>query len=239
MPKSDARKTEREYDGRMFRSGWIALGLLLGCSALSGCYLSKAGDGEGRVDGTLYVRSCRDGSDLGSLAAPATYSMNPQFFVADPIEDWVKHDNPVNRMQIRVQATGNLPEDADVMWVTIADVALVAQQLNQPMTVDVNSNVRVSLPLNRTCRDREATPIMTGQITFTTFGKADGSVPPRDFQVRFGEDVAASFVFDVIDRRNQLIGGDGNVPVTPAVGGHLEGDFALKIVPTRSGQAYP
>lgn len=216
----------------------VAVGLALGATT-SGCYLSKAGDGEGRVDGSLYVRGCRDGKDLGALGAPATYAMNPTFFVADPIEDWVKHDNPVNRMQIRVQGTGNLPEEADILWVTIADVADVARRFNQVIDVGVDTNVRASLPLNRLCRDREATPILTGQIVFGVFGKADGSEPERDFQVRFGEDVGAQFRFDVIDRRHQLLAGDGSVPATPAVGGQLEGDFLLTIVPTRSGQAYP
>ncbi len=205
----------------------------------SGCALAEVGEGIGRVDGALFVRSCRDGKDLGAPGAPATYTMKPEFFVVDPVEDSVMDDHPVNRMQIRVQSTGNLPEEADVLWITIADVRQVAESWNQIISVGATSNVRASLQLNRSCRDREATPSLQGQIVFATFGKADGSPPPEDFQVRFGEKIAAQFNFGVVDQRYELLAGQGGVPTTPAVAGHLDGDFEMKVVASRSAQAYP
>lgn len=210
------------------------------CALLAGgCALAEVGEGVGRVDGSLFVRGCLDGEDYGAAGAPTAYAMNPTFFVVDPVEDSVLKARPVNRMQIRVQSTGNLPEEADVLWITIADVAPVAAAFNQVINVDTTSNVRASLPLNRSCRDREATPQLVGQIVFGEFGKADGSAPPKDFQVRFGESIAAQFNFTVLDKRAQQLGGQGGVPTTPAVAGAIQGDFQMKVVASRSAQAYP
>lgn len=206
---------------------------------VSGCSLAQVGEGKGHLAGALYVKACQEGKDFGAAGSPTAYDMKPIFFVADPIDDSALVRPKQNRLQIRVQSTGNLPEEADVMWISVADVEPIAKLVGQPVDVTYTSNVRATLDLNRTCLMREATPILEGTMTFTSFGAAGKKPITDDFQVQIGEKLAATFHFDVVDERARTLGGEGAVSSIPAVSGQIDGDFEFNVVASRSAQAFP
>src|SRR5205807_1597734 len=98
---------------------------------------------------TLFVDPCTSTSSYGMRGAPIAYDMHPTFFAADPTRD-LAVANPVNRVTIRVQSSGNRVEEADVMLVSVADVRLLAMSLGQPVTVGPTTNLRATLSLRRT-----------------------------------------------------------------------------------------
>jgi hypothetical protein len=207
----------------------LAFALLLACAACG------IGDGSGSVSGTLFLRGCTHEHDYGELGAPAPYDMRPHYFVGDPINALQSSRplHPVNKMAVRVQADGNRVEEADALQVRVADVAFVVQALGQPITVGPATNVRASLTLNETCPKAEVGAELDGTITFSQFGSSNAANG-----IQFGDRVAATFDFEIIDRRALSIGGIGGVPTTPAAGGHISGDFDFIVRQGKAAQAY-
>jgi hypothetical protein len=219
--------------GYAFRMKWTLSALLF--ATISGCHL---GDGTGAVAGTLYVRNCTTDSDFGSAGAPVPFDLHPTFFVADLIDDFAR-EHPMNRVQIRVQSTGLRVEGADVFYVDVASTYDVAIALGQALQITLSSNVRASLVLNTTCPDAEVEIGLAGTLTFTQFGSAGTGPIPNDFRLSFGDPIAAAFSLDIVDRRAIALGGQSTVPLQPAVGGHLDGNFAFVIRQGLTAQAYP
>lgn len=215
--------------------GWMrVLGLVgvVACLAVVGCGL---GDGTGTLQGTLFLRGCTHEGDYGSLANPADYNMHPSYFVADPVNALASSRplHPVNKLSLRVQPSGNRADEADLLFVNVGDDAQVAAALNQPMTIGPTSNVRVSLTLNETCPNAEAEPELDGTMTWQAFGSAnavDG--------IQFGDRLAATFSFTVVDRRQIAIGGLGGVPIAPAAGGAISGSFDFIVRQGKAAQAH-
>jgi hypothetical protein len=207
----------------------IAACLVCGCTV---------GEGTGTFAGTLFVRDCTVNSDLGRLDAPANYNMNPDFFVAEPIDDFPR-TNPMNRLTIRVQPTGNRLEEADVFYINMSSVREVAMQLGRPVEVGPSTTVRATLDLNATCPDRSVNSELDGEITFTQFGTAGGGEVPADFRITFGDRLAATFQFTAVDRRALTLGGIDAVSGVPDTSGQLSGMFNFIVRQGRAAQSYP
>jgi len=221
--------------------------LALSASALSACAL---GEGSGAVDGSLFIRQCAPHTAVGASAgvgtvysygepnAPLPYDMQPSFFAAEPIDDFSRLD-PNNRLNIRVQSDGSRIEQADVLFINIASVHEVALALAQDVDVGFNTNVRATLSLNQSCPSPEVTPTLEGTINFAQFGDANQARVPPDFRVGFEDRVQATFTFRVIDVRASTIGGLGDVPLDPAVGGDIHGNFDFIVRQGQRAQSYP
>jgi hypothetical protein len=207
----------------------IVFVVLLGSAA---CGL---GDGSGALSGTLYLRGCTTETDYGAMGAPAPYNMRPSYFVADPVNalESPRPLHPVNKVSLREQPSGNRPDESDLLFVNIADDAGVAAAVGQPIAVGATTNVRASLRLNETCPNAEVGPELDGTMTFTSFGSSAAS-----YGIQFGDRLAASFDFDIVDRRALAIGGIGAVPTTPAASGHISGNFDFIVRQGKSAQAY-
>jgi hypothetical protein len=216
----------------IFSMRLCALAVCLVAFAASGCGF---GDGVGTLAGALYVRGCSQSNDYGSPNAFAGYSMNPQFFEGQPVDSppYERRFHPVNHLGIRMQNRALRQELADVLYVNIADVAMVAQVVNMPLTLGPATNVRATLKLNETCRYAEADAELDGTITFTSFGAAGTAPLPDNFQIGFGDRVAATLQVTVVDRRALTLGGVGPVPTAPAIGGQLSGSFDFIVEPGR------
>jgi len=219
---------------------------VLSLAAVAGCAL---GEGEGAVDGQVFIRQCARRSSVGAAAtanvyafgeagAPVAYSMQPSFFAAEPIDDFPRL-MPKNRLNMRVQSDGSRIEQADVLFVNLSDTREVALALGQDLPVGPNTNVRATLSLNQSCPTPEALPALEGTIRFTEFGDANlGRVEPN-FRISWGDRLQASFSFRVIDVRAATLGGLGSVPLEPAVGGELAGFFDFIVRQGQRAQSYP
>lgn len=207
----------------------LALPLLL---LVAGCGL---GDGTGSVAGALYLRGCTHDYDYGALGAPAPYNMKPSYFVADPINSLASSEplHPVNKVTLRVQPSGNRFDEADTLFVDVANDAEVAGAVGVPLAIGPTSNVRATLQLNQTCPSAEVQAELDGTMTWTAFGSADATNG-----LQFGDRLAANFSFDVVDRRQIAIGGLGGVPVTPSAGGHIDGSFDFMIRQGKAAQSF-
>jgi hypothetical protein len=205
---------------------------LVALSSVAGCGI---GNGTGKLAGALFLRGCTHDGDYGVLGAPATYDMRPSYFVADPVNALASARplHPVNKVSMRVQPSGNRADEADLLYVTIADDAGVAAALNQTMAIGPTSNVRASLTLNETCPHAEVEPELDGTMTWQSFGSADAVNG-----IQFGDRLAATFSFDVIDRRQIAIGGLGGVPTTAAASGHIDGSFDFVVRQGKAAQAH-
>ena len=135
--------------------------------------------------------------------------MDPIYFVADPINALASAEplHPINKLSMRVQPSGNRKDEADLLYITVASDAEIAAAVGTPITVGATTNLRASLTLNQTCPDAEVQPELDGTITFTQFGSANATEG-----VQFGDQLAATFSFDIVDRRMLSIGGIGSVP---------------------------
>ncbi len=173
--------------------------------------------------------------NYGSLASPAPYSMNPTYFEADIIDDFPKA-NMANRLSIRMQPMGISLDEADAFILTVADSGMVAAQLGQTIVVGPATNVRSTLVLFQTCDDASVQMELDGEITFTNFGAANQTPLPANFQLNYGDRLTSTFDFMIIDRRALTLGGTGDVPATPMVGGHLSGGFDFVIHRGQPGQ---
>jgi hypothetical protein len=207
----------------------LAFALVLACA---GCGL---GDGKGTLAGTLYLRGCTEDYDFGALGAPADYDMRPRYFVGDPINALQSPQplHPVNKLAIRVQHDGKSVEEADALQLRVADDALVAAAVGQPIPVGPFTNVRGSLSVNETCPDAEAGAELDGTVTFSAFGR-----DAANNGIQFGDHLAGTFDFEIIDRRALTLGGIGSVPTTPAASGHISGDFDFIVRQGKAAQAY-
>jgi hypothetical protein len=159
--------------------------------------------------------------------------MQPSYFVATPVSD-VPRPQPMNRLSVRVQPSGNRVEEADAMLIDVANDREVAVQLGQDIAVGPSTNVRASLNLNATCPTAEVQLELDGNINWSKFGTATTTSVPEDFNLNYGDRLTAAFSFDVVDRRAIVLGGVGGVSSDPAAGGHLDGNFDFVI---RQGQA--
>jgi hypothetical protein len=207
----------------------IAFALLVACTA---CGL---GDGTGVLTGSLYLRGCTRNADYGAMGAPAAYDMRPVYFVADPVNALASLQplHPVNKLALRVQPRGNRQEEADLLFVNVGDDAQVAAMKGQALPIGATSDVRASLTLRETCPNAEVEPELDGTMTWTSFGSADATNG-----IQFGDRLAATFDFEILDRRQIAIGGIGPVPTTPAAGGHVSGSFDFIVRQGKAAQAY-
>lgn len=202
------------------------------CLAVAGCGL---GNGTGTLAGTLYLRGCTHDYDYGSLAAPADYDMHPSYFVANPVNALASSEplHPINKISLRVQPTGNRLDEADVLFINVANDADVAGALGTAMPVGPATTVRATLTLNNTCPDAEVQAELDGMITWTSFGGASATDG-----IQFGDRLAASFSFNVVDRRSIAIGGLGGVPVQPSAAGALTGSFDFIVRQGKAAQSF-
>jgi hypothetical protein len=209
--------------------GLVALAAVV---AVAGCGI---GNGTGTLSGSLFLSGCTHSYNFGALGAPATYNMDPSFFVANPINALASSQplHPINKVSIRMQPSGNIPDESDIMFFTVANDAEVAAALGQPIDVGATSNVRATLTLNQTCPDAEVLPVLVGAMTWQSFGGADATNG-----VQFGDRLAATFSFDVVDQRAISIGGLGGVPITPAASGHLTGSFDFIVRQGKAAQPF-
>jgi hypothetical protein len=198
----------------------------------AGCGL---GDGTGSLSGTLFLSGCTHTGDYGQLGAPADYNMHPTYFVADPINALAssKPLHPINKVSLRVQPSGNRADESDLLFVDVANDAEVAATLGQAIEIGPTSNVRASLTLNNTCPSAEVEPELDGTMTWTSFGSADATNG-----IQFGDRLAATFSFTVVDRRQIAIGGLGGVPTTPAAQGAVAGSFDFIVRQGKAAQAH-
>lgn len=211
--------------------GFALIGAAI-CLVVAGCGL---GDGTGTLTGTLYLRGCTHDYDYGSLAAPADYNMHPTYFVANPVNALASSEplHPINKVSLRVQASGDRADEADLLFINVANDADVAGAVGMPMPVGAATTVRASLTLNNTCPDAEVEAELDGTISWQSFGGAsavDG--------IQFGDRLAATFDFTVVDRRQIAIGGLGGVPVQPSAAGTLSGSFDFIVRQGKAAQSF-
>jgi hypothetical protein len=89
--------------------------LLLGAAAGGGC---TVGGGNGSAQGPIFdlAHGCgSNGADYGSADAPRLYSLSPQFFAGEPIDD-IGPAPESNRLVMRMQRTGNGIEVNDTLY---------------------------------------------------------------------------------------------------------------------------
>src|SRR5262249_6625758 len=116
-------------EGMPMKWMWVLFVLAAGC----------VGQGTGTVAGNVHVSAWNQRDDLNA----EMYSMDPGFFVDEPIEDINQNGFPHNRLEIRVQATSanlggvvtSLDNGAgvDTLFVSISDVHAVAAVVGQPI----------------------------------------------------------------------------------------------------------
>lgn len=130
-----------------------AAALAIGIFALA----CSTGDGEGTVTGIVNVPAC--GLD------DEAFDLRPDFFTADPTEDF---------LEIRVQRGSSQEDLSNKITIFVDHAAEVkASMLGVPLEIgdDIDSPVRMSLALNKTCPiDRRNGPVnlvaRSGTITF-------------------------------------------------------------------------
>src|SRR5262249_14704727 len=151
--------------------------------------------------------------------AGLAFSLNPTFFGADFVNDSHTVSLPVNQFSIRVQSTGSPLNEADALFITVANARILGNQVGQSVPVGPATNVRASLYLHRSCPQQPVQLELDGAIIFTKLGSAsaDGGVPVN-FNIQFGDELAAAFSFDVVDRRAITFG------TQPQASGHIVGD---------------
>jgi hypothetical protein len=207
---------------------------LVAAMVLAGCGF---GEGKGALAGTLYVRNCTSDEDFGQLGGERQYDMKPSYFIASAVDDFDR-PNPMNRLTIRIQPTGNRVEEADAFLITIASVREVAAQLASDIPVGASTNLRAALMLNQTCPKAEVRLELDGKINFTKFGGASTTEqPPIDFRIQTDDQLAATFEFVVTDRRALVLGGTGAVSPEPAASGQLAGNFEFVVRQGRVAQS--
>jgi hypothetical protein len=201
---------------------WIAL------AALSAC-----GNGSGAVSGTVEIDPCYKQANLSGA-----YNLNPDYFVADMIYAADTQAHPQNKVMIRVQHGGRRLDEADGIYINIAQSSLVANQLSQD--VGPATNLRASLVLNASCPDHPVEMELDGTITFTSFGSASGTSNPETFKIGYGDHLAANFTnLTIVDRRAIALGGQGSVPTAPQSSGTLTGNFDFVVQRGRGAQLFP
>ena len=115
--------------GRAFGARWsLSLAAL---AAAGGC---TVGSGVGSATGDIYVFSCTcdqfecsKSTDLGSLANPAKFDLNPQFFAGEPIDDISRASIANNRLVLRMARNGNGVEANDTLYFDIQSAYEIAR----------------------------------------------------------------------------------------------------------------
>jgi hypothetical protein len=210
--------------------GWIALFLLA-----AGC-----GNGTGAVAGAIFVDPCTQNQTFGATGIPNAYNMHPSYFAADMIYASDADYIPQNRVIIREQSGGQQIDEADGLYIRVANSNFVGNAVGTDIPVGPDTNVRASLLLNSTCPAHPVTMELDGTINFSSFGSATaGSVVPSTYKIVYGNQLTATFNFTLVDRRVSTLGGIGSVPDNPMVGGNLSGNFDFTVKPGRGAQAYP
>jgi hypothetical protein len=203
--------------------------------ASTGC---SVGTGAGAVTGSLWINQCTNELGLGTQAAPAAFDLHASYFVALPIDD-IQMVEPKNALTIRIQSAGNQIEEADMVFINVNSVALVAQQLDQNIVVGPDTNLRATLSLNRTCPGHTPQLELDGVINFSKFGVTDPATPiPPAFNIKVEDQLSAYFEFDVVDRRALTLGGVGSVSPLPDAGGQLAGFFNMDVARGRQAQPF-
>jgi hypothetical protein len=96
----------------------VTLGLAGGC---------VAGPGDGAAAGPMYMLDCQSNGDIGTPAMPLRFDLKPSFFAGEPIQGVGMVGYKVNRLIIRLQATGRRKEVNDVLSFDIPSVQEVAR----------------------------------------------------------------------------------------------------------------
>lgn len=228
--------------GRSLTSAWL-LGAAVTCGA-TGC---AVGSGTGSVDGSVFIRQCAKrklGAETGDIFSysdngmPLAYSMHPSFFGAEPIND-IQRLIPQNRLEIRIQSNGAHVNEADVLFINVADDVLVARALGTPIAVGPTTNLRATLALNQSCPQPEVIPTLEGTMTFSSFGKSDGVHVAPNFNIEQDDRLAATFDFKLVDVRAATLGGVGSVPSDPTVSGNIAGFFDFVVHRGQAAQIHP
>jgi hypothetical protein len=125
----------------MASKSW-GLGLVLVALSLSGC---SVGQGVGEASGPLYILSCSSSGDYcdsagvcGTQSAPALYSLNPDFFAGEPINQLTSFPTSgspplsgslplMNRITIRLQHSGKQVENTDALFFDVVNSYEVAR----------------------------------------------------------------------------------------------------------------
>jgi len=120
----------------------VGLGLVLMALILSGC---SVGQGVGEAIGALFVLNCSSSGDYcdsagicGTPSAPVFYSLNPDFFAGEPINQLTSFpasSSPplngslplTNRITIRLQRSGKQVENTDALFFDVVDSYEVAR----------------------------------------------------------------------------------------------------------------
>ena len=161
--------------------------------------------------------------------------MNPSFFVADPINALASSCSrctPVNKVSIRVQPSGNIPDESDILlfFFTVANDAEVAAAA--PRSADRrrrdqqcarNADAQPDLPRRGGLRRTLVGPRWTWQ----SFGGADATNG-----VQFGESIGGDLQLRCRRPAGHLpSAGSAAYRSAPAAGGHLTGSFDLRGAP--------
>jgi hypothetical protein len=93
------------------------------------------------------------------------------------------------------------------------------------------------LNLNATCPSASVGMELDGTITWTSFGSAAPPNVPTSFDINPDDRLAATFSFDIVDRRALTLGGQGGVPVAPSAAGHVDGSFDFIVREGRAAQS--
>lgn len=109
----------------------VALSLLV-----AGC----TGQGQGWVEGELWVENCSDGDPLGGAAAPAPFDLRATFFAGETLED----SNPQpgqkqNRLDIRIQDTSNNVEASNGLLLQLLDLEQIARAVAQGQPIPISN----------------------------------------------------------------------------------------------------
>lgn len=211
-------------------TAWL---LLLGLAACEG-------NGEGQVEGRLFLRGCPTQGTVEPAGMPEVpaFQLDPSFFVAEPILSSRPDLDPrvLNRLLLRLQRSSHRPELTDVFTVLLYDtdalrgkegVALPLQPPPigseqdpfVPLPTDEGPGARAGIRLEGTCPFARVTPTLRGSITFSELG------------LEAGQHIAASFSATVEDQRGSR---GGLAPADRAAAGDLWGWFRFPIVRGRT-----
>lgn len=146
------------FSHKSFRAGVLVASLFAGCAF---------GRGEGELSGVFEAEDCDKQGE---------YSMNPNFFAAEPIEEL---------LVVRVQRGSSRDELVDGLLVLIRNAAeLQRDLLGQSIEIvdDDDALVQITLSLGKTCpptRDRTAVvlPAVSGAIAFESIYAPEGDSP--------------------------------------------------------------
>lgn len=157
------------------------------CAALAAC----EGQGEGQLEGALFVRGCPlQGSDdpQGMPAPLPPFRLDPTFFSAEPLPSLPPTQNAdrrnISRLAIRAQRDGSAAERTDGLLLYLTDIDALRGAVGKPLPLldppltdpgvplpsAPRSGVKAALYLNGTCPFARAQAYLQGTVTFTQLG---------------------------------------------------------------------